>query len=74
MINEFRPIAEKHKITIAQLVIAWTICQLGITFALCGVRNPKQAKENAYAGNVVLIEEEKATINDIIVKHTNRIV
>ncbi len=74
MINEFRPIAEKHKITIAQLVIAWTICQPGITFALCGVRNPKQAKENAYAGNVVLTEEEKATINGIIVKHSNRIV
>ena len=74
MINEFRPIAEGHKITIAQLVIAWTICQPGITFALCGVRNPKQAKENAHAGNVVLTEEEKAIINDIIAKHANRIV
>lgn len=71
MLNELKPIAEEHKITIAQLVIAWTISQKGITFALCGARNPKQAKENAYAGNIVLTEEEKEIINGIIAKHKN---
>lgn len=74
MIDEFRPIAEEHEITIAQLVIAWTVCQPGITFALCGIRTSKQAKENAFAGGIVLTEEEKETINEIIAKHINGIV
>ena len=73
MLNELRPIAEEHKITIAQLVIAWTISQKGITFALCGARNPKQAKENAYAGNIILTEEEKKIIDGIIAKHKNMV-
>ena len=34
----------------AQIVIAWTLPQPGITFALCGARNPEQAIENARAG------------------------
>ena len=71
MLDELRPIAEEHKITIAQLVITWTISQKGITFALCGARNPRQAKENAYAGNIILTEVEKETIDGIIAKHKN---
>jgi len=71
MLKELIPIAEEHKITIAQLVIAWTISQKGITFALCGARNPEQAKENAYAGNIILTKEEKEIIDGVIAKHKN---
>lgn len=45
-----RPVAEAHGATVAELVIAWTLRQPGITFALCGARNPDQARENARAG------------------------
>src|SRR5690606_5927808 len=37
------PLAAKHKASVAQLVIAWTLAQPGITFALCGARDPAQA-------------------------------
>ena len=38
--EEIRPIASAHKATASQIVIAWTLQQPGITFALCGARNP----------------------------------
>ncbi|MFD0980971.1 aldo/keto reductase [Tropicimonas aquimaris] len=57
------PIAEGHGATIAQIVIAWTLAQQGITFALCGARNPDQARENAGAGRLRLSEADLAEID-----------
>ena len=48
------PICEAHDATPAQAVIAWTLQQPGITFSLCGARNPDQARENAKAGRIEL--------------------
>ena len=45
-----RPIADARNASPAQIVIAWTIAQPGITYALCGARNADQARENARAG------------------------
>ena len=48
------PIGEAHDATPAQIIIAWTLQQPGITFSLCGARNADQARENAKAGRVAL--------------------
>ncbi len=56
--EEIRPIAAAHKATEGQIVIAWTLQQPGITFALCGARNPGQAIENAAAGRLKLSSSE----------------
>lgn len=50
LMEEISPIAEAHNATLAQAVIAWTVQQPGITFALCGARTAEQARENAGAG------------------------
>ncbi|TIT76462.1 MAG: aldo/keto reductase, partial [Mesorhizobium sp.] len=50
LMEEIRPIAETHGASEAQIVIAWTLQQPGITFSLCGARSPQQARENARAG------------------------
>jgi len=63
MLEKIRPIAERHQLTISQLVIAWTIAQPGLTHALVGARTPQQAVENAKAGTVDLSADELATIN-----------
>lgn len=47
-----KPLTEAHQASVAQLVIAWTLRQPGITFALCGARNPAQAMDNAHAGHI----------------------
>ncbi|MEP7452784.1 aldo/keto reductase [Phyllobacterium sp. SB3] len=61
-----QPIAEKHTASIAQTVIAWTLAQPGVTFALCGARNPEQALENAKAGTIRLDEQDLAAIDAAI--------
>ncbi len=57
------PIAAQHEATMAQIAIAWTLAQPGITFALCGARNPEQAIDNARAGTIALAASEVAAID-----------
>ena len=57
-LDKIKPIADGKNITLAQLVIRWTVEQPGITIALVGARNPKQAKENAKAADVKLSPDE----------------
>jgi aryl-alcohol dehydrogenase-like predicted oxidoreductase len=69
MLDAFQPVADKHDLTMAQLVIAWTIAQPGCSHALVGARNEKQARENAAAGAVELSDEDIKTITDALDKH-----
>ncbi|MEX2600361.1 MAG: aldo/keto reductase [Balneolaceae bacterium] len=62
--SEIKPIADEKGATLAQLVIQWTIRQPGITIALVGARNPKQAIENAAAANLSLSSDEMKFINN----------
>jgi aryl-alcohol dehydrogenase-like predicted oxidoreductase len=49
-----KPIAQSYNLTIVQLIIAWTAAKYQKMHVLCGMRNPKQAAENAQAGNITL--------------------
>jgi methylglyoxal reductase len=66
VLRQFEPIAEEHAATIAQVVIAWTLEQPGVTHALVGARQRKQARENAAAGDVMLSSAELKTIDQAI--------
>jgi len=44
----------KYDCSLAQLVIAWTVAQPGITIALCGARKPEHSRQNARGGEIVL--------------------
>ncbi|MBB3542214.1 MULTISPECIES: aldo/keto reductase [unclassified Rhizobium] len=57
------PIAERHAASVAQVVIAWTLSQPGVTFALCGARNPAQALDNARAGTLRLSADDLSAID-----------
>jgi aryl-alcohol dehydrogenase-like predicted oxidoreductase len=63
------PIAKGYDLTVAQLVIAWTLAQPGITFALCGARNPAQATENAKAGQAIISEADLSRISGLVDSH-----
>ncbi|MBA8879527.1 aldo/keto reductase [Phyllobacterium myrsinacearum] len=64
--DAIQPIADRHAASIAQIVIAWTLAQPGITFALCGARNPDQALDNARAGTIRLDTEDLSAIDAAI--------
>jgi len=62
-LDKIRPLAEEKGATLSQLVIAWTLCQPGITVALVGARTEEQVKQNAGALEVRLSEDEVDRIN-----------
>ena len=66
LLEALTPIAETHDATLAQLVLAWTIHQPGITHALAGARTSAQAEENAVAGVIDLTQDEQAVIVEAI--------
>ena len=57
-LETIKPIADRHKASFAQTIIAWTIAQPGITAALVGARNAEQATHNAQAVRVKLSADE----------------
>ena len=71
--SEVGAIAGTHDASVAELVIAWTLTQPGITFALCGARNAEQARENARAGRIALDDAERAAIDAAAQRHLSGI-
>lgn len=65
VLERVKPIAANHNATLAQVAIAWVVAQEGLTTALVGARNEKQAIENAEAGDVNLTPEEIAMIRSL---------
>jgi len=69
--NEFlakiKPLADEKNATLSQLVLRWTVERPGITIALVGARNEKQAVQNAGAIHVKLNAEEIQFINTELV-------
>jgi len=66
LLDKIRPIAEGHKVTLAQLVLNWTTQQPGITCVLAGARNPQQTLENIRAADFSLTQEEISIIDKYI--------
>ncbi|MGH2724232.1 MAG: aldo/keto reductase [Actinomycetota bacterium] len=62
VVEGLRPIAERLGLTVAQLALAWTFHQEGVTSAIAGSRNPEHVRQNAAAGDVVL---DDATLREI---------
>jgi methylglyoxal reductase len=73
LMQVIRPIALRHGASPSQVVIAWTLAQPGLTFALCGARNPDQARENAAAGRLSLTKTDLEDITQAIDRHLSPI-
>ena len=61
-----RTIARECEVSLAQLVLNWTVHQLGITVAIVGATRPHQVLENAKALDFVLSDDQMKRINAII--------
>jgi aryl-alcohol dehydrogenase-like predicted oxidoreductase len=62
-LDELRPLAAAKNASLSQLVIRWTLQRPGITIALVGARDARQAIENAEAIQVRLSAEEVAFVD-----------
>ena len=58
MLADWQTLTEKYHCSLAQLVIAWTVEQPGITFALCGARKPEHSRQNAVGGTLVMAADD----------------
>jgi len=58
MLETLKPIAEKHKATLTQLIINWTTRQPAMDCVLVGARDEKQVTDNVRALDFVLSDEE----------------
>jgi methylglyoxal reductase len=67
LLNSWKPLTDKYACTLAQLVIAWTAAQPGVTHVLAGGRNLAQVAENAKAGELTLMPEDLARIRRDVV-------
>ena len=65
---DIEPIAEEKNATLAQLVLAWTLKQPGITVVLAGARTDKQIADNAGAADIRLTEAEVDAITSLLDK------
>ncbi len=61
--NVVTPVAADCGATLAQVVLAWTVAQRGVTAALAGVRGAEQVDENAGAGDLALPGDAWAAID-----------
>jgi aryl-alcohol dehydrogenase-like predicted oxidoreductase len=66
LVEKLRDIAGETGHTVAQLVVAWTIRQSGITAALCGAKRPEQLRETARAAGLRLTSERLARIDQAL--------
>ena len=69
-LDRIRPLADQKNASLGQVAIRWTVEQPGVTIALVGARNRRQAEENAKAINVKLDESEIEFINNELNKLT----
>jgi aryl-alcohol dehydrogenase-like predicted oxidoreductase len=62
LLDELRVVAARSQRSVAELVLAWTIAQPGISSALVGAKRPDQIRENAAAMSRPLTDDERTAI------------
>jgi aryl-alcohol dehydrogenase-like predicted oxidoreductase len=62
-VQRLRPIAERLRISTAQLSLAWVLREPNVAAAIVGASRPEQVADNAAASGVELDEETLAEID-----------
>jgi aryl-alcohol dehydrogenase-like predicted oxidoreductase len=64
LLQQIKPVADKYKASLTQVVINWTINQPGIGCVLVGARNEQQVKDNVGALSFTLETEDLRRITE----------
>jgi len=65
-VQQLKPLADEAGLTMAQLAIAWTLQNSGVSAAIVGATRPEQVRENAGASGVRLDPALMARIDDVL--------
>ncbi|MDI3530611.1 MAG: hypothetical protein PWP60_460 [Candidatus Atribacteria bacterium] len=71
--EKLKEIGEKYDATPAQVAIAWILRRPEITAAIVGLRRPSQVEDIVPAADIVLCEEDIATIEKILQERESRL-
>jgi len=66
VVEAIRPVADRLGVTVAQLALAWTFHQPGVTSAIAGSRNPEHVRQNAAAGDIELDPKTLEELEEIL--------
>jgi aryl-alcohol dehydrogenase-like predicted oxidoreductase len=65
-VQQLRPIADEAGLTLAQLAVAWTLQNPGVSAAIVGATRPEQVRENVGASGIRLDEAVMRRIDDVL--------
>ncbi len=65
-VQQLRPVAEQAGLSLAQLAIAWTLQNPGVSAAIVGATRPEQVRENVRAAGVKLGQDIMRRIDDVL--------
>ena len=65
-VQQLKPLADEAGLTMAQLAVAWTLQNPGVSAAIVGATRPEQVRENAGASGVRLDPALMARIDDVL--------
>jgi aryl-alcohol dehydrogenase-like predicted oxidoreductase len=65
-VQQLRPIAGEAGLTLAQLAVAWTLQNPGVSAAIVGATRPEQLRENVRASGIRLDEAVMRRIDDVL--------
>jgi aryl-alcohol dehydrogenase-like predicted oxidoreductase len=64
-IDAMRLIAQAHRVSVAQVALAWLLHQPQVTSVIVGARRPEQLADNLAATNVTLSADELAALDEV---------
>jgi aryl-alcohol dehydrogenase-like predicted oxidoreductase len=65
-VQQLKPVAEQAGLTLAQLAVAWTLQNPGVSAAIIGATRPEQVRENVRAAGVRLEQSVMDQIDQIL--------
>jgi aryl-alcohol dehydrogenase-like predicted oxidoreductase len=65
-VQQLKPIADEAGLTLAQLAVAWTLQNPGVSAAIVGATRPEQVRENVRASGVRLDEAVMRRIDEVL--------
>lgn len=66
LVDGLRPIADRHRKTVAQLAIAWILRRTEVTSVIVGARQPSEIVEDSEASDFRLSADDLAEIDELI--------